>query len=715
MGKATLLAGLLLFLNTTANAAENSPPAEDPFWQEVPVVITPTRLKQSIRDVPAAITVITADMIRNLDIRTIPEALRLVPGMTVTYVSGNQPEVSYHGTNVLAPRRMQVLVDGMSVYRTGKAEMDWSQIPVSIEDIDRIEVVRGPDSASYGANSAVGVINIITNHPEDDWGTRVKFHGGSDGVRDTYLRHGGSIGSHSYRISVSRISDDGFDKNADNETRRDSTDIKRLNVSAFFNLGDSDNLELTTGLVKGDNQVEFIDASQTTFPDIELENSYFQTRWSHSFSDRNELSIKAYRLREERTQKWNSCLPQIMFTPELRAMHAANPDYAATILAGGVPSGGTAEDDMLAFDVFTRVAALGGVAGALSLSCGWGNQDYQLTKQDLEVQDTFVFNENARMIVGAGTTSADIESATFFTGGAPNVKNNRLFGNLEYRFGKFTGNVGAMVEDESTLDDREVSPRLALHYNLNDTQVIKFITSKAARTPDIYELAIDWNFFFTGLTPPVAGQTEAFFYYSPPGDFSNLKPEEVLSKEIIWYGSFPAGIDAEVKLFREELDNLISEKLQFFDFMPTNNGEANLEGIETEISYRFSNKAYARLAYSYQDLWANNPLEYSFHTKHSGSIIGSYTLDSGYTVTGSYYANTVIRGFDYHRFDLSLARTFHLASGDLRMSFIYRYMPAEQGGIDRGFRPSAAAVSDGIIENDFDSDNHFFLTADYSF
>lgn len=705
----------VLLLSASTITANNSSSGNDPFWQEVPTVITPTRLKQSIRDVPASISVITSDMIRNLNIRTIPEALRLVPGMTVTYVAGNQPEVSYHGTNIMAPRRMQVLLDGMSVYRTGKAEMDWSQIPVSIEDIDRIEVIRGPNSASYGANAAVGVVNIITRHPEDDWGSRTKFHGGSDGVKDIYLRHGGSVGKHSYRLSLSRTQDLGFDKNFDEEDRRDSSDMKRFNLSAFFDIGDDDKLEFATGMVDGKNGVEFIDSSQTTFPDIDLENKYFQSKWTHSLNDNNEIAIKAYYMREDRTQEWSSCVPQIMLTPELRAMHAANPDYAATILAGGIPSGGTAEDDKLASDVYNRINLLGGISGALSLTCGLTNQNYRLIKRDIEIQDTHVFNDNARIIFGAGSTHSDIISPTLFTSGAPDVKKNRLFANLEYRLGRFSSNLGVMFEDENTLKRRQTSPRIALHYSINKNQVLKLVTSRAMRTPDIYELALDENFLVTGLTPPVAGQSNAYFYYTPPGDFSDLEPEKVVSRELIWYGSFKkSGVNAEIKLFQEKLSNLISEKLQFFDFNPTNNGEAQIEGIEADISYRLSNKLFTRFAYSYQDISTNNPLELSFHADHSGSLLASYTLDSGYTISGSFYGNSAINGFDYRRLDLSIAKDFVFNSSKLRTSILYQYMPAGQGGLYRGFRPSSTDQSVLVIENDFTRNNHFFMTIDYS-
>ena len=706
---------ILAFIFCTPINANNEDPAlaDDAIWEDVPTVITATRFKQSMKDVPAASTVITSDMIQYLDIRLIPEALRLVPGMTVTYVAGNQAEVSYHATNIMAPRRMQVLVDDMSVYRTGKAEMDWSIIPVSMEDIAQIEVVRGPNSSSYGANSAVGIVKIITEHPQDAWGWKVKSRVGSNGVQDNFLRYGGAWGQHHYKLSMSQTVDDGFDLNRDRTERRDSTDITKINFRTVFDLTDKDDLDVTMGIVSGKNEVEFIDNSQTTFPDIDTDSQYFQGKWTHNFNDRHEIFVKAYSFNEERKQRWNSCLPQIMFTPELRAMNEANPAYAATILAGGLPSGGSNNDDVLAFDVFARVAALGGVQGALSPTCMSLNQDWSLTKEDIEIQDTYVFNENLRTIIGFGKTDSRVDSETFFGGQSPESTSNRLFSSLEYKRNKVNINIGVMIEDENTLSDNEISPRFALHYNINNNNVIKFVTSEAVRTPDIFELASNQRFLGRGLTPPVAGQTDALFYFSPPGDFAGLQPEKIVSNEIIWYGTFPdKGLTVDVKLFREDLDNLISEKLQFFDFVPSNNGEAEIEGIETEISYRPNNSFYGRITYSYQDLSANTPTESSFHTEHSGSILGSYQFDSGYILTSAYFANTGIRGFDYHRFDVSVSKTF----GNFRTSLLYQHMPRNQGGVDRGFR-SVAATNDfsNIIENDYKENHHLFLTIDYTY
>jgi outer membrane cobalamin receptor len=75
--------------------------------------------------------------------------------------------VNYHGTNVLVPRRMNVLIDGVSVYQPLFARVDWTSLPIVIDDIDRIEVTRGSNSAAYGPNSLLAIINIISRHPRD--------------------------------------------------------------------------------------------------------------------------------------------------------------------------------------------------------------------------------------------------------------------------------------------------------------------------------------------------------------------------------------------------------------------------------------------------------------------------------------------------------------------------------------------------------------------
>lgn len=139
---------------------------------DLPQVLTATRLKQSPAAVPGSMTVLDSELIRASGARDIPELLRLVPGMMIGYGAGNQPTVNYHGSNASEARRMQVLIDGRSVYRAGLATVDWSDIPLAMEDIERIEVFRGPNTVSYGANALMAVVNILTRNPADSHGTR---------------------------------------------------------------------------------------------------------------------------------------------------------------------------------------------------------------------------------------------------------------------------------------------------------------------------------------------------------------------------------------------------------------------------------------------------------------------------------------------------------------------------------------------------------------
>ena len=119
--------------------------------QEMPVVLSATRLKQAVADAPASITIIDRQMISQSGAREIPDLLRLVPGMVVGYEKGWDAFVSYHGTSADMARRMQVLIDGRSVFQPSLAFVDWIGLPLELDDIDRIEVVRGPNAAAYGS------------------------------------------------------------------------------------------------------------------------------------------------------------------------------------------------------------------------------------------------------------------------------------------------------------------------------------------------------------------------------------------------------------------------------------------------------------------------------------------------------------------------------------------------------------------------------------
>jgi iron complex outermembrane receptor protein len=132
------------------------------------LVVTATKTAQRISDEPSAVTVIDEQTIRLSGATTIPDLLRLVPGVNVSEINGSEYNVGMRGFNQLESNTLLVMIDGRSVYRNFFGNVLWDTIPVLISQIKRIEIVRGPGSALYGANAFNGVINIITKSPLEE-------------------------------------------------------------------------------------------------------------------------------------------------------------------------------------------------------------------------------------------------------------------------------------------------------------------------------------------------------------------------------------------------------------------------------------------------------------------------------------------------------------------------------------------------------------------
>jgi iron complex outermembrane receptor protein len=268
-----------------AGAAAQTPPvgAED---AEIvyPAVITPTRLRQSVADVPGSVTVITADTLRRFGVISVPDALRLVPGMAVTRTVGPDYKISYHGTNILFPRRMNVLIDGVSVYSPAFSEVLWSQLPVAIEDIDRIEVSRGPNSASYGPNSMLAVVNIVTKHPKDVERGFGAVTLGSQSLAEGIARVGLSVGPTAISLTADHYQDGGYDFISNDAFGHDSTRMNRLNARSHTDLSETTSLEVQAALVRGTNEVQFGDSFQLSYPDKNIEDVYVGALLTHQLS-----------------------------------------------------------------------------------------------------------------------------------------------------------------------------------------------------------------------------------------------------------------------------------------------------------------------------------------------------------------------------------------------------------------------------------------------
>lgn len=181
-------------------------------------VITANRAGQSMMRAPAAVFVLTGDDIRRSGATTLPEMLRGIPGVNVARINGNKWMVSMRGFNGRFANKLQVLIDGLSIYHPLFSGVFWDDFRLSADEIERIEVVRGPFGATWGANSVNGVINIITKHASQTQGGWLEASGGDVQTAGHRLRYGTSLGQGSYlRVSG------GMERFADLETSSGSS------------------------------------------------------------------------------------------------------------------------------------------------------------------------------------------------------------------------------------------------------------------------------------------------------------------------------------------------------------------------------------------------------------------------------------------------------------------------------------------------------------
>lgn len=189
-----------LHIPRTSSSTEQKIHEEALYLKEETVSIA-SRYEQPISRAPSDVYVITDEDIRNSGATDIPTLLRQVPGVEVMQTSAVDFNVSVRGNNQLLANKLLILVDGRSIYIDQSGQVLWKFLPVTLTEIKRIEVLKGPASAVYGFNAFDGVVNIITKSPEEMKGTTLQVAGGGLGTLLSTGVHAGTIGNWGYRLS----------------------------------------------------------------------------------------------------------------------------------------------------------------------------------------------------------------------------------------------------------------------------------------------------------------------------------------------------------------------------------------------------------------------------------------------------------------------------------------------------------------------------------
>ena len=156
-------------------------------------VTTVTRQESNVGRSPAAVYVITSEMIRRSGARTIPDLLRLVPGFHVARMDANKWAISCRGFTDRFADKLLVQIDGRTVYTPLFSGVYWDVQDLLLEDIERIEVIRGPGASVWGANAVNGVVNIITKNSSNTQGTFFQAGAGTEEKGFVEARYGGKL------------------------------------------------------------------------------------------------------------------------------------------------------------------------------------------------------------------------------------------------------------------------------------------------------------------------------------------------------------------------------------------------------------------------------------------------------------------------------------------------------------------------------------------
>lgn len=182
---------------------------------------------ERLGDATAAVFVITQEDIRRSGVTSIPEALRMVPGLHVSRIDAGTWAITSRGFNGRFANKLLVLIDGRSVYTPTHSGVYWEMQDTLLEDIDRIEVIRGPGASLWGANAVNGIINIITFNAANTQGGLITAGGGTEEKGFGSLRYGGNFSDKTfYRIYAKYSNRDGF-TDIDNKDTPDGREMQQ--------------------------------------------------------------------------------------------------------------------------------------------------------------------------------------------------------------------------------------------------------------------------------------------------------------------------------------------------------------------------------------------------------------------------------------------------------------------------------------------------------
>ncbi|MCK5831232.1 MAG: TonB-dependent receptor [Methylococcales bacterium] len=504
-------------------------------------VITASKTEQTFSDAAAGVFVIHQNDLRRSGATSIPEALRMVPGLQVARIDTNKWAISARGFNGRFANKLLVLIDGRAVYSPAFSGVYWEINDLMLEDVDRIEVIRGPGASVWGANAVNGIINVISKKSSETQGELVSVTAGNE-YQSAAVRYGNKFDEQGhYRVYTKYFRHDGFvDRNGDDA--EDDWDMFRGGFKVDWTPTSSNTLMLQGDVYTGDINQNFIVPSESSLTGgkrvLEEAGAYggsFLGRWDYTHSLASRMSTQIYyeHLRRNGTFQ-NEAL------------------------------------DTVDFDFQHELAVV------KNHEVSWG-LEYRLHIERFKDAE----------IVSVSPSKRNLHLISAFLQDQIGLFDNRL-----------TVTIGSKVEYH-TLSDFEFQPNIRLMWNASSNQRLWAAFSRATRTPSRGEKDAQLNIFGIPRTPQ---DTPNKIVLHSNSDF---KSEDVLSYELgyrTWFGDY---FSFDMVTFYNDYDNLIFAELATITqpgeipLRMTNDEKAKTWGVEISADWRPVDWMRLQLAYTY--------------------------------------------------------------------------------------------------------------------
>ena len=498
-------------------------------------VLTPSRLPQRLDEAPNAMTVIDRAMIEASGARRLAEVLRLVPGIQVGYKYNNQPTIAYHGLSDEFARRVLVLVNGQRIFQYSGGGVDWNNLPIPLQDIERIEVIRGPSAAAYGSNALTAVINIQTGSPAESAGWATQAAAGSNRIADGFVRGGGRIGALDVALSLASTGEGGYP--AIHDDRRNNL----LLLQGELPLGEAGDLQLLAGYGRGDYEAQNVNpAYPGTFERDFVDTNIFQSlQWRRSFTPDDELRV----------------------TLSHNRVHHGDPGFSSAAVIPGV----TLKIDF----------------------------QFEEAREEFQLDYTRRFSDRWRGVAGVGYYRDAYRSPYYLNTDATVATHvTQLFGHGEYRpWDDVVFNLGAMLERAPLSDEWLLLPRLSAHWHLDDRQTLRAIYATGSRQPSIYEN--QGQAVIRGVNVPLT----IYRVYATGIDRGGLTPERNRALELGYFWQPAPAINLDLRVFQERISDFITAFNRVETDYPTaqpgrtvvdfgNDNPITVRGAEAQLQWR---------------------------------------------------------------------------------------------------------------------------------